>query len=71
MLENRSVYVFDEIAADQDPGFRRRFYEEILPAIRREGATVIAVTHDDRYFDVADRVLTMEEGRLRPMKRAD
>ena len=66
LLEERAVYVFDEIAADQDPEFRRRFYEEILPTVRDQGATVIAVTHDDRYFKCADRVVVMEEGQLRP-----
>ncbi len=66
LLEERSVYVFDEIAADQDPLFRRRFYEEILPTIRDQGATLIAVTHDDRYFEHADRVVIMEEGQIRP-----
>ena len=64
ILEERPVLVFDEIAADQDPGFRRRFYEEILPELRNLGYTVVAVTHDDRYFSSADRILFMEEGRL-------
>ena len=66
LMDERPVYIFDEIAADQDPPFRKRFYEEILPEIRAMGATIIAVTHDDRYFGAADRVVYMEEGRLRP-----
>lgn len=64
LLEDRPVYVFDEMAADQDPGFRRRFYEEILPELRRRGRTVIAVTHDDKYFGASDRLLKMDEGRF-------
>jgi len=64
ILEERAVLVFDEIAADQDPRFRRRFYEEILPELRNLGYTIVAVTHDDRYFSSADRILFMEEGRL-------
>ena len=64
ILEERPVLVFDEIAADQDPRFRRRFYEEILPELRNLGYTIVAVTHDDRYFSSADRILFMEEGRL-------
>lgn len=63
-LEDRPIYVFDEFAADQDPAFRRKFYDEILPALRKRGKTVIAVTHDERYFDRATRHLIMEEGRL-------
>jgi len=63
-LEDRPIYVFDEFAADQDPAFRRKFYDEILPALRARGKTVVAVTHDDRYFDRATRHLVMDEGRL-------
>jgi len=62
LLENRAVYLFDEVAADFDPAFRRYFYEELLPDIVRRGGTVLAISHDDRYFHVADRVLTMREG---------
>ncbi|WP_158929651.1 cyclic peptide export ABC transporter [Acidisphaera sp. S103] len=65
LLERRPVLVLDEFAADQDPEFRRRFYREILPALRAEGLTILAVTHDDDYFDAADRRLVMDEGQLR------
>jgi putative ATP-binding cassette transporter len=64
ILENKPVFVFDEWAADQDPSFRRYFYEEFLTSLKMRGKTVIAATHDDRYFHVADRVLKMEMGRL-------
>ena len=64
LLEDRPICVYDEVAADQDPEFRRRYYEEILPALKRQGKTIIAVSHDDRYFDVADRLLKMEDGRF-------
>lgn len=63
-LEDKPVCVFDEWAADQDPDFRRHYYEVLLPALRAEGRAVIAVSHDDRYFHVADRVVHMEEGKI-------
>lgn len=63
-LEDRQIYVFDELAADQDPGFRRFFYRELLPELRRQGKTIIAATHDDHYFDAADRVLKLDYGRI-------
>jgi putative ATP-binding cassette transporter len=56
--------VLDEWAADQDPLFRRKFYEELLRQLKARGITIIAVTHDDRYYDLADRRLHMEEGRF-------
>ncbi|HEX3126521.1 MAG TPA: cyclic peptide export ABC transporter [Thermoanaerobaculia bacterium] len=69
MLENKSIYVFDEWAADQDPVFRRRFYRELLPGLKSRGKTVIAVTHDDSYYDAADRLLMMKDGRLVHLER--
>ena len=67
LLEKRPILVLDEWAADQDPEFRRYFYETLLPRLRDEGRTIVAATHDDRYFSVADRVLKMEDGRFSEM----
>jgi putative pyoverdin transport system ATP-binding/permease protein len=64
VLEKKPILVLDEWAADQDPQFRFKFYREIMPELKRRGLTIIAVTHDDHYFDVAERRLHMEEGRL-------
>ncbi len=64
LLEGRELLVLDEVAADQDPSFRRYYYETLLPDLRDQGKTIIAVTHDDKYFHCADRVIRMEEGRL-------
>ncbi len=63
-LEEKQLFVFDEVAADQDPMFRKYFYDVYLKELKAQGKTIIAATHDDRYFHVADRVLKMEEGRL-------
>jgi putative ATP-binding cassette transporter len=63
-LEDRPIYVFDEWAADQDPTFKRVFYERLLPELRLKGKTVVAITHDDRYFSAADRVVKLEEGKI-------
>ena len=64
ILERKPILILDEWAADQDPQFRLKFYREILPELKRRGLTIVAVTHDDHYFDVAERRLHMEEGRL-------
>lgn len=64
LLEGKPILILDEWAADQDPHFRHKFYREIVPALKERGLTIIAVTHDDHYFDMADRRLHMEEGRL-------
>ncbi len=64
MLERKPVYVFDEWAADQDPYFRAKFYNEIIPRLKAAGSTVIAITHDDKYFNCADRRFDISQGLL-------
>lgn len=64
LLEDRPMYLFDEWAADQDPEFRRVFYRDLLPELRAQGKAVVVITHDDRYFDVADRILELRDGRV-------
>jgi len=62
VLEDRPILVFDEWAAEQDPGFREVFYRSILPSLRAEGRTIIAATHDAQYFDAADQVIKLDMG---------
>lgn len=63
-LEDRPFLVFDEWAADQDPAFKEVFYRELLPELRAAGKTVLVISHDDRYFRVADRLIRMENGQI-------
>lgn len=63
-LEERPVLVFDEWAADQDPTFRRVFYTQLLPDLKRLGKTIIVISHDDRYFDVADQLVRLSRGQV-------
>ncbi|RZM76720.1 cyclic peptide export ABC transporter [Pseudoalteromonas rubra] len=64
IVENKQLYMFDEWAADQDPEFRHLFYTEILPELKRKGKTVVVISHDDRYFNVADQLVVMEQGKV-------
>ena len=63
-LEDRPIYLFDEWAANQDPAFKELFYRQLLPELVARGKLVIAITHDEQYFALADRVLRLEDGRL-------
>ncbi len=63
-LEERPVLVFDEWAADQDPAFRHIFYTELLPDLKRMGKTIIVISHDDRYFGVADHLVRLRHGKI-------
>lgn len=64
LLEEKPVLVIDEWAADQDPYFRKKFYTEIIPLLKAKGLTVIAITHDDRYYYCADKLYKMDDGNL-------
>ncbi|MEM6814870.1 MAG: cyclic peptide export ABC transporter [Bacteroidota bacterium] len=65
ILENRPILILDEWAADQDPYFRKKFYTEIIHKIvKEENKTIIAITHDDYYFQEADRLYKMDYGKL-------
>src|SRR4026209_1234750 len=63
-LEDRPIYVFDEWAADQDPVFKHIFYRRLLPELKASGKTTLVITHDDHYFDVADRIIKLEYGKV-------
>ncbi len=67
-LEDSPIYLFDEWAADQDPSYRKFFYRTLLPEMRAKGKIVIAITHDDHYFDVADKIMKMDQGQLKPLQ---
>jgi putative pyoverdin transport system ATP-binding/permease protein len=67
LLEKRPIMLLDEWTAEQDPEFRRKFYDELLPEMLRAGATIVVITHDDRYLDelrLPARRIKMDEGRI-------
>jgi putative pyoverdin transport system ATP-binding/permease protein len=63
-LEDRPFYLFDEWAADQDPLFKDVFYRRLLPQLKAKGKTVLVITHDDRYFHLADRYIKLDFGQV-------
>lgn len=67
LLEKRPILLLDEWTAEQDPEFRRKFYDELLPDLMGAGATIVVITHDDRYLDeltLRARRVRMDEGRI-------
>jgi putative ATP-binding cassette transporter len=63
-LEDRGIYVFDEWAADQDPLFKSVFYLEILPQLKLRGATILVISHDEKYYHLADRIIRLDYGKV-------
>ncbi len=63
-LEDRPIYLFDEWAADQDPLFKKVFYYELLPELKARGKTVLVISHDDRFYEVGDRIIKLDYGKI-------
>ncbi|MCT1526773.1 cyclic peptide export ABC transporter [Sphingobacterium lactis] len=64
LFESKPVIVLDEWAAEQDPAFRRYFYTEMIPFLQERGKTIIIITHDDEYFQYADRIIKFNFGQI-------
>jgi cyclic peptide transporter len=63
-MENRDICVLDEWAAEQDPEFRQYFYQHLLKLLKDKGNTIVLITHDDKYFDCAERIIKLEYGKI-------
>ena len=64
LLEDRPICIFDECAANQDPAFKQMFYQELLPELRAAGKALLVISHDENHFDIADRVIRLQDGRV-------
>lgn len=64
VADSKPIMLLDEWAADQDPSFRRYFYHELIPMLKSMGKTLFVISHDDNYFEAADRLLMMKNGIL-------
>ena len=64
LMEDRKIMVLDEWAAEQDPEFRAFFYEKLLPELQSMGKTIVAITHDDAYYQHADRIVKFDFGKI-------
>jgi putative ATP-binding cassette transporter len=64
LLEDRPVCIFDEWAANQDPSFKQLFYHKLLPELRAAGKALLVISHDESHFEIADRVIRIQDGRV-------
>lgn len=71
ILEDKPIYIFDEVASDLDPEFRDRYYRKILPALKKQNKLVIVVSHDQFYWDVPDRLLRMVDGKIKEFSKEE
>ncbi len=71
LLEDRQIYFMDEWAANQDIYFKEKFYTEIVPNLKKNGKTVILISHDDKFYSVADRIITIKNGKVEKIVAPD
>lgn len=64
LLEDKPIIILDEWAAEQDPQNRNFFYTKWLFELKAMGKTIIAISHDNDYYYLADRLITFKNGRL-------
>jgi putative ABC transport system ATP-binding protein len=64
-LVNRpKIILADEPTAALDKKSGREVVQILHDLAKQQGTTILLVTHDNRILDVADRILTLEDGRI-------
>ena len=64
LIHQPRLVVCDEPTAALDANSGRRVMDLLREVAVAEGRSVIIVTHDNRIFDLADRILVLEDGRI-------
>ena len=64
LLNDSPIILLDEWAADQSPSFKKIFYHNIILELKQMGKIVIAITHDDHYYNVADKIIKLDSGKI-------
>ncbi|MEL7520243.1 MAG: ATP-binding cassette domain-containing protein, partial [Cyanobacteria bacterium J06553_1] len=65
LVSHPKLVLADEPTSSLDSQSGRDVVEIMQRLAREEGCSVLLVTHDNRILDIADRILHMEDGRLR------
>ena len=64
LIQPKEIFLLDEVAANQDAGFKEKIYTEIIPRLKEQGKTVIVISHDAKYFNCADNIIKLDQGKL-------
>jgi len=70
LVHHPSIILADEPTASLDKHSGRDVVELIQRLAKEEGAAVVLVTHDNRILDIADRILHLEDGRIKNLMDA-
>ena len=65
LVSNPKLVLADEPTASLDSHTGREIVELMQKLAKEQGCTILLVTHDNRILDIANRILDMEDGRLK------
>jgi putative ABC transport system ATP-binding protein len=65
LVSNPKLVLADEPTASLDSHTGREIVELMQRLAKEQECTILFVTHDNRILDIADRILEMEDGRLK------
>lgn len=64
LVNEPRVILADEPTASLDGKTGREVVELMQVLAKQQGCTIVLVTHDNRILDIADRIISLEDGRL-------
>ncbi len=70
LVNDPMIILADEPTASLDRESGRDVADLIQELAREKGASVVLVTHDNRILDIADRIVHLEDGRMKSLKEA-
>lgn len=70
LVHHPRIILADEPTASLDKNTGRDVVQLIQRLAQEEGAAAVLVTHDNRILDIADRILHLEDGRIRNLMDA-
>jgi putative ABC transport system ATP-binding protein len=65
LVRNPRIVLADEPTASLDRASGREVVELLKGLAQRQGCATLLVTHDNRILDIADRIITLEDGRMK------
>ena len=68
LVSTPELMILDEPTASLDGDTGKKIVEFVKTQVVGDHRAVVVVTHDDRIYDFADRILHMEDGRMRAGK---
>lgn len=59
-----AILLADEPTANLDRAAADRLIDDLVARVRRDGTTLVTISHDERLLDRMDRVIAIQDGRL-------